>query len=162
MTIEIIMIAMTRKYPLWGVALILAAAVLITGCTDSSGSGTGSPYSGTEQYPRFDAIVTDASIYNVGEVVEFELVSKSPGKGKFDDHPCSYRLLKEEADGSWQFLAEPVDTWSAAPGTVRYPEGCDALRFATTNWEPGKYRIQYKYGVSALFTVRNVPVIAAS
>jgi hypothetical protein len=154
MTIESIMIAMIRKHTLWGIALILAAAVLIAGCTDSPGSGT-------EQYPRFDAIVTDAAVYNVGEVVEFELVSKSPGKGKFDDHPCSYRLLKQEADGSWQFLAEPADTLSAMPGPVLYREGCDALRFATTDWEPGKYRIQYPYGVYAVFTVRDVPAIAA-
>lgn len=155
------MIAITRKYGVWCIVVVLAAAVLVAGCTDASGSGLGSPSSGTEQYPRFDAIVTDSVVYNVGEVVEFELVSKTSGKGKFGDHPCSYRLLKVEADGSWQFLPEPADTWSAAPGSVQYREGCDALRFATTDWEPGKYRIQYKSGAFAVFTVRDVPVIPA-
>jgi hypothetical protein len=153
------MIAMTDSRTFCCIVLVLVVAVLAAGCTDPAGSGPGSPSAGTEQYPRFDTIVTDATVYNAGEVVEFELVSRTPGKGKYDDHPCSYRLLKEEADGSWQFLPEPADTWSAAPGTVRYREGCDALRFATTDWEPGNYRIQYKYGAFAVFTVREVPVL---
>lgn len=155
------MMVMSRKHTFWCIVLVLATSVLVAGCTDVSGSGPKSPSSGTEKYPLFDAIVTDAAVYNSGEVVEFELVSKIPGKGKYDDHPCSYRLLKEEADGSWQFLPEPADTWSAAPGTVPYWEGCDALRFATTDWEPGTYRIQYKYGTYAVFTVRDVPTIPA-
>lgn len=140
-------------------ALLVLAAVLAAGCTQSAPAPS-SPSATAEKTLPFDAIQTDAAVYNIGEVVEFELVSKTPGKGKCDDHPCSYRLLKLAENGTWQFLPGQEDTWSRAPGTVEYEPGCYPGHFPTGGWTAGQYRIQYACGVYRIFTVRETPVIA--
>lgn len=140
-------------------ALLVLTASLAAGCTQSAPAPS-SPSAAAEQTIPFDAIQTDAEVYNIGEVVQFELVSKTPGRGKCDDHPCSYRLLKLAENGTWQFLPGQADPWSRAPGTVEYEPGCYPGHFPTGGWTAGQYRIQYACGVYRIFTVRDVPVIA--
>ena len=151
---------MTRHRIVLITLLFILASVIASGCTQAGTPASSTTSAVTERNIPFDAIQTDAETYNIGEVVEFELTNKTPGRGKCDDHPCSYRLLKLAANGTWQFMDWPENTWTAAPGTVQYEPGCYPLHFSTNEWTPGQYRIQYACGVYKIFTVREVPVIA--
>ena len=146
-----------QRYVLTAVLFVLAA-VMAAGCVQA-GPSSSSP--GTERTIPYDVVQTDAEVYNIGEVVEFELVNKTPGRGICDDHPCSYRLLNLAENGTWQYLPYPENSWSTAPGTVQYEPGCYPGHFSTAGWTPGKYRIQYACGIFKIFTVREVPVITA-
>lgn len=110
----------------------------------------------------FDAIRLDARTYNVGEVVEFYVVDAGPGKGGCTDHPCSYRIARLVKNESWQVMRLPVVTMMPFGDSVYYDESCQPMHLATTGWIPGRYRIQYRCGLSEEFVVREIPEVGVT
>ncbi|WP_292346665.1 MULTISPECIES: hypothetical protein [unclassified Methanoregula] len=145
--------------------LLLAAAVLLAaGCTGQQKPDSpvaippGPQLTGIPKTPPpFESIVLDARTYNVGEVVEFYVVDANPGKGGCTDHPCSYRIARLVKNESWQVMRLPIVTMLPFDDVAYYDESCQPMHFATTGWIPGRYRIQYRCGLSAEFVVREVP-----
>jgi hypothetical protein len=147
--------------------LLLAAAVLLAaGCTGqqkpepSVAITTGPQITALPATPPpFDAILLDARTYNVGEVVEFSVVNASGGSGRCTDHPCSYRIARLVKNESWQVMRLPIVTMLPFGDTSYYEESCQPMHFATTEWIPGRYRIQYRCGMSEEFVVREMPEV---
>ena len=102
-----------------------------------------------------ELIRTDAETYNAGEVVTFGLVNNSIATDGCIVAPCSYRVAFRQKDGSWQVLPEPVEPMDTTVEGPRPHSSCESVHFATTDWTPGRYRIQYSCNVSREFTLRN-------
>ena len=115
-----------------------------------------------ESPPPFDSVRIDANIYNVGEVVEFSVVNESPGTGKCADNPCSYRVARLVKNESWQVLRTPIVTMLPYFDSTYYEGSCQPMHFATTNWIPGRYRIQYRCGIFQEFVIREMPMVTAA
>lgn len=153
--------------------LLAAAVVLAAGCTGQQKpaspdigvieqQGTDQPdIDPQEKTPPFDSIRMDANIYNVGEVVEFSAVNESPGTGRCTDHPCSYRIARLVKNESWQVLRTPLVTMLPYFDSTYYARSCQPMHFATTNWIPGRYRIQYRCGIFQEFSIREMPTITS-
>jgi len=114
-----------------------------------------------ESSPPFDSVMMDANIYNVGEVVGFSAVNESPASGKCADHPCSYRVARLVKNESWQVLRTPLVTMLPYSDSSYYESSCQPMHFATTNWIPGRYRIQYRCGIFQEFVIREMPRVTA-
>lgn len=112
-----------------------------------------------ENTPPFDSIRMDANIYNMGEVVGFSAVNESPGAGRCTDHPCSYRIARLVKNESWQVLLTPLVTMLPYFDSPYYARSCQPMHFATTNWTPGRYRIQYRCGIFQEFSIREMPTV---
>jgi hypothetical protein len=110
-----------------------------------------------EIIPPFDSIRMDANVYNVGEVVDFSVFNENPGTGRCTDHPCSYRIARLVKNESWQVLRTPLVTMLPFSGSTYYEGSCQPMHFATNNWLPGRYRIQYRCGIFQEFVVREMP-----
>lgn len=147
--------------------LLVAAVLLAAGCTGHQKPETpvaippGPQITAIpETPPPFESIVPDARTYNVGEVVEFYVVDASPGKGGCTDHPCSYRIARLVKNESWQVMRLPIVTMLPFGDIAYYDESCQPMHFSTAGWIPGRYRIQYRCGLSEEFVVRMMPTVA--
>jgi hypothetical protein len=100
-----------------------------------------------------EIIKMDSDVYNIGEVVEFSVTNRSHVSDNCSDSPCSYRIAFQLENGSWQVLPEPMEPMDTTVEGPRYSSSCSSMRFATTNWTGGMYRIQYHCGVSRKFNL---------
>jgi hypothetical protein len=148
--------------------LVMVAVLLAAGCVGQQkpaipdvGIIDRQENSPPESTPPFDSIRMDANSYNVGEVVEFSVVNESPGTGRCTDHPCSYRVARLVKNESWQVLRTPLVTMLPYFDSSYYARSCQPLHFATTNWIPGRYRIQYRCGIFQEFIIREMPTVTA-
>jgi len=109
---------------------------------------------------RPEFIATGSEIYNIGEVVEFHVVTHGSDNRSCIYHPCSYRIAKLSENGSWQELPVPVEPMMTSFDGPRYRHSCEPVRISTTGWTRGRYRIQYFYycGISKEFEMREYPV----
>jgi len=146
--------------------LLVAAVLLAAGCTTQQkpvAPGVtipGQQFTTIPSIPQpFESIILDARTYNVGEVVEFYVVDASTGKGGCPDHPCSYRIARLVKNESWQVMRLPIVTMLPFGDSAYYDDSCQPMHFATTGWVPGRYRIQYRCGLSEEFVVREMPEV---
>jgi hypothetical protein len=151
--------------------LLVTAVLLVAGCAGQQKPASPDPVTIEQQdtgqpdtdlqniIPPFDSIRMDANIYNVGEVVEFSVFNESPGTGRCTDHPCSYRIARLVKNESWQVLRTPLVTMLPFSGSTYYERSCQPMHFATNNWLPGRYRIQYRCGIFQEFVVREIPKV---
>ena len=100
-----------------------------------------------------EIIKMDSDVYNIGEVVEFSVTNRRHVSDNCSDSPCSYHIAIQLKNGSWQVLQEPREPMDTTVEGPRYSSSCSSMRFATTNWTGGLYRIQYDCGVSRVFNL---------
>jgi hypothetical protein len=155
-------------------ALFVVCMLLAAGCSwnNSHQENKTSSIIQTTPYPWYtvtstelnsshpELIKMDADIYNIGEVIEVNLVSRYIQVDNCTVVPCSYCVAYQLENGSWYILPEPVEPMDTTVEGPRPHSSCESIHFATTNWSPGRYRIQFYCGVSREFILREVPKLS--
>ncbi len=112
-----------------------------------------------QENPRADFIKMEADVYNVGEVVEFSMVYEGEGVLQCPNLDLTYRVFYIRENGTSVTkipggMVQPMISYHQ-PGEHRGP-----FRFATTGWEPGRYRIEFDCGgIYREFRLREIPKI---
>ncbi len=116
-----------------------------------------------------DLIKLDSDIYNLGEVIDFSLVTMNTTSPKGCDI-LSFRVFIRSSDGIWKEIPGPFRAYipyrAPQPASTRYPgpePSIPEYRFVTTGWISGYYKIQSDcLGASHEFILRDIPSITKS
>jgi len=111
-----------------------------------------------------DLILMDSDVYNVGEVINFSLITDRQVIPLNDCDLFSFRVFFRNIDGSWKELPEPFKAYfpyiAPQPASTAFPGPGHAIpeyHLITTNWTPGNYKIQSDcLNASHEFIMRNL------
>jgi hypothetical protein len=175
-----------RRPVLFAITLVLVVVLWTAGCITTKVSDnqsgfvtqpTTAPktpksialYSETIHQPEnsnSDLIKLDSDIYNLGEVIDFSLVTMNTTSPTGCDI-LSFRIFIRSSDGIWKEIPGPFRAYipyrAPQPASTRYPgpePSIPEYRLVTTGWIPGYYKIQSDcLGASHEFILRDIPSI---
>lgn len=170
MTSHPIVLDSRRRSQQIAVGLVLVASiVLVGGCmtTEVSGNQSGvitqpatalkipksiALYSVTIPQPEnsnSDLIQLNSDIYNVGEVIDFSLVTDRNTTLPLGCDLLSFRVFIRSSDGIWKEIPGPfranIPYRAPLPASTRFPGPKPSIpeyRLITTGWIAGNYKIQ--------------------
>lgn len=99
----------------------------------------------------------DTDVYNIGEVVEFDISSVCGETLECLNDPPTFSVKFQTGSGAWATKMgkdSPVETNKSY---INAGKSSPVYRFVTTGWEPNRYRIVSDCGVSREFLLRPSP-----
>jgi hypothetical protein len=113
-----------------------------------------------------DLIQLDSDIYNLGEVIDFSLITDRNATLPTGCDILSFRVFIRNTDGIWKEIPGPfranIPYRSPQPASTSYPGPGPSIpeyRLVTTGWIPGYYKIQSDcLRASHEFILRDIPL----
>jgi hypothetical protein len=161
---------MTRSFPQL-ILIIAVVSILLAGCTSVFDQTNQTPPANptVQQSPASykmtiaqpvegsKSIKMDTDVYNVGEVVEFQVTNEGSGTLTCLNDPPTFSVKFQTGSGTWASRMgtdTPVETNKTY---LEHGRSSMVYRFVTTGWEPKRYRIVSDCGVFREFLLRPLP-----
>jgi hypothetical protein len=155
------------------ILVILSACIIGTGCISLSddknpktNASTDTPQSVAQykvtliQPEGWSAFFKmDADIYNQGEAVEFYIRNDGSRTLDCSSDPSSFSVRYQQANGTWAEQYRPVPGNTSQHSYLMPGESTGIYRFATTGWEPTRYRIVSDCQISHDILIRSQPTV---